>query len=69
MTIVIASATASASGTLEVFDLQGARLFSQGLFEARRAEFDLSAFPAGVYLVRVTAGEEVHSFRALVQKP
>ncbi len=60
---------APANGTLEVFDLQGARLFSQGLFEARRADFDLSAFPAGVYLLRVTAGEEVHTFRALVQKP
>jgi predicted outer membrane repeat protein len=57
------------SGTLQVFDLEGRLIATQGLFEAQQADLDLSAEASGLYLVRIVSGNRILTYKVTVKKP
>jgi hypothetical protein len=50
---------------LDIFSMQGNRFLSQELTNERKHEFSLSDKPSGIYLVRITSGTFVKTFRVI----
>lgn len=48
---------------VELFALSGMRLYQQRLSGLSEFELSLSSYPAGIYLLRVHAGGQIHTFR------
>jgi hypothetical protein len=57
------------TGAVQVFDLEGRMLHSEGLFEANQVNLDLSAQPNGMYLVRIVSGDRILTHKVTVKKP
>jgi len=47
------------SCSVEIYTLMGKRVISEQLFDGTQHQFDLSSRPKGIYIVRVTVGEQI----------